>query len=177
MPQSTWNLPGTGIKPVFPALARGFLTTGPPGKSPSFLFSVFMFIHSPAPAAKIYTTCQAPSWLWGNRSEFVHRWFPASLERGEGPHPRGTALSQTLSRLADLMGKQKFLGAEQLRSGKKKKKPERLLGGIINVLLRRKILVCVSRNANTSANKTTQRKQVEPRGFSHKGLKNKREKK
>ena len=55
--------------------------------------------------------------------------------------------------------------------------PERLLGGIINVLLRRKILVCASLHANTSANKTIQRKQVEPWGFSHKGLKNKREKK
>ena len=32
-----WDLPGTGIEPVFPALADGFLTTGPPGKS---LYSV-----------------------------------------------------------------------------------------------------------------------------------------
>ena len=29
----TWNLPGPGIKPMSPALADGFLTTGPPGKS------------------------------------------------------------------------------------------------------------------------------------------------
>ena len=28
-----WNLPGPGIKPVFPALVDGFLTTGQPGKS------------------------------------------------------------------------------------------------------------------------------------------------
>ena len=28
-----WNLPGPGIKPMSPALADGFLTTGPPGKS------------------------------------------------------------------------------------------------------------------------------------------------
>ena len=28
-----WNLPGPGIKPLFPALAGGFPTTGPPGKS------------------------------------------------------------------------------------------------------------------------------------------------
>ena len=28
-----WNLPGTGITPMCPALAGGFLTTGPPGKS------------------------------------------------------------------------------------------------------------------------------------------------
>ena len=29
----TWNLPGPGIKPVSPALAGGFLSTVPPGKS------------------------------------------------------------------------------------------------------------------------------------------------
>ena len=28
-----WSLPGAGIKPLFPALAGGFLITGPPGKS------------------------------------------------------------------------------------------------------------------------------------------------
>ena len=28
-----WELPGPGIEPVLPALAGGFLTTGPPGKS------------------------------------------------------------------------------------------------------------------------------------------------
>ena len=28
-----WHLPGPGIKPVSPALAGGFLTTAPPGKS------------------------------------------------------------------------------------------------------------------------------------------------
>ena len=27
-----WNLPGPGLEPVSPALAGGFLTTGPPGK-------------------------------------------------------------------------------------------------------------------------------------------------
>ena len=29
-----WNLPGPGIKPIYPILAGSFLTTGPPGKSP-----------------------------------------------------------------------------------------------------------------------------------------------
>ena len=28
-----WDLPGSGIEPVFCALADGFLTTAPPGKS------------------------------------------------------------------------------------------------------------------------------------------------
>ena len=33
-----WDLPGPGIKPLSPALADGFLTTGPPEKSSPFLF-------------------------------------------------------------------------------------------------------------------------------------------
>ena len=33
-----WDLPGAGIEPVFPALAGGFLTIGPPVKSSSQLY-------------------------------------------------------------------------------------------------------------------------------------------
>ena len=33
LPHSTWTLPGPGIEPTSLALAGGFLTTGPPGKS------------------------------------------------------------------------------------------------------------------------------------------------
>ena len=36
LPLSTWNLPGPRIKPMDPALAGRFLTTGLPGKSPPF---------------------------------------------------------------------------------------------------------------------------------------------
>ena len=32
-----WDLPGPGLKPVSPALAGGFLTTAPPGRSPEIL--------------------------------------------------------------------------------------------------------------------------------------------
>ena len=32
-----WNPPGPGLKPVSPALASGFLTTAPPGKSQVYL--------------------------------------------------------------------------------------------------------------------------------------------
>ena len=37
-----WELPGPGIEPVFPALAGGFLTTGPPGKPLDFFLSTFI---------------------------------------------------------------------------------------------------------------------------------------
>ena len=42
------DLPGPGIEPVSPALAGGFLTTAPPGKSPGlffFFFLNFLFIY------------------------------------------------------------------------------------------------------------------------------------
>ena len=34
-----WDLPGPGLEPMSPALAGGFLTTAPPGKSPETFFS------------------------------------------------------------------------------------------------------------------------------------------
>ena len=37
--RSMWDLPGPGIKFMSPALAGGFLTTGPPGKSRMYSFS------------------------------------------------------------------------------------------------------------------------------------------
>ena len=35
-----WDLPGPEIEPVSPALAGGFLTTAPPGKSPREILNV-----------------------------------------------------------------------------------------------------------------------------------------
>ena len=35
-----WDLPGAGIEPVPSALAGGFLTTMPPGKSPCILLNI-----------------------------------------------------------------------------------------------------------------------------------------
>ena len=40
---SMWDLPGPGIEPLSPALAGGFLTTAPPGKS---LFKCFKLKYS-----------------------------------------------------------------------------------------------------------------------------------
>ena len=36
--RGTWDLPGSGLEPVSPALAGGFLTTVPSGKSPGKIF-------------------------------------------------------------------------------------------------------------------------------------------
>ena len=36
-----WDLPGPGIKPMFPALVGGFLTTAPPGESGNICFFLF----------------------------------------------------------------------------------------------------------------------------------------
>ena len=51
---STWNLPRPGIKPMSPALASGFLPTGPPGKSSDFIpFMVVYYLHSYGPLQPI----------------------------------------------------------------------------------------------------------------------------
>ena len=39
------DLSRPGVEPVSPALASGFLSTGPPGKSPNFSFEEFTY-HS-----------------------------------------------------------------------------------------------------------------------------------
>ena len=44
-----WNVPGSGMEPVSPALAGGFFTTEPPGKPWLFWFSIFLSI------LKLYT--------------------------------------------------------------------------------------------------------------------------
>ena len=36
-----WDLPGPGLEPVSPALARGFLTTAPPGRGSVLNFYLF----------------------------------------------------------------------------------------------------------------------------------------
>ena len=38
-----WDLPGPGLEPMSPALAGGFLTTEPPGKSPHVYFRLHFF--------------------------------------------------------------------------------------------------------------------------------------
>ena len=43
MLRGMWDLPGPGLEPVSPALAGGFLTTAPPGKSPAIISSNIFF--------------------------------------------------------------------------------------------------------------------------------------
>ena len=42
-----WDLPGPGLEPVSPALAGGFLTTVPPGKSLMQCFNLLSYIKCP----------------------------------------------------------------------------------------------------------------------------------
>ena len=66
-----WNIPGLGIKPVFPALAGGFLTIGPPGKSilhflkRKWLTLVFFFpLYSDLGMEVAVTQLQPCRWAW-----------------------------------------------------------------------------------------------------------------
>ena len=47
--RSLWNLPGPGLEPVSPALAGGFLTTAPPGKSRHAWFFLGTLVCRPWP--------------------------------------------------------------------------------------------------------------------------------
>ena len=40
--EATWDHPGPGIEPASPALAGGFLTTGPPGSPRIILFLTYL---------------------------------------------------------------------------------------------------------------------------------------
>ena len=43
-----WDLLASGVEPASPALAGGFLTTGPPGEPPGLLLNEWVYFISPA---------------------------------------------------------------------------------------------------------------------------------
>ena len=61
---SVWDLPGSGIKPVSRALAGGFLTTAPPGKSLGSKFLLlFYFMYTKFVSVNpILLICLSPLW-------------------------------------------------------------------------------------------------------------------
>ena len=72
-----WDLPGPGIQPVSPALARGFLTTGSPGKSWKEIA-----YEAEALRPEVYyfpllcpRTCFWPSWVNTSSWDLVRREF------------------------------------------------------------------------------------------------------
>ena len=51
-------VPGLGIEPVSPVLAGGFLTSGPQGKSPKYVFvNAASNIPPSAPLSEFYSAC------------------------------------------------------------------------------------------------------------------------
>ena len=54
LPCSMWDLPGSGIEPVSPALAGGFFTTESPGKPWVRLFLVWGLGEQPLPIGQMY---------------------------------------------------------------------------------------------------------------------------
>ena len=57
-----WDLPGPGIKPMSPALAGGFLSTAPPGKSLSTLHLTVVSLQSPL--------------IYNSSSAFLYKYLP-----------------------------------------------------------------------------------------------------
>ena len=70
-----WDLPGTGLEPVSPALSGRFLITAPPGKSfYLFIYSAIIYWEHAAcltylPKVQIYSRCLLLPLIyrWGNR--------------------------------------------------------------------------------------------------------------
>ena len=54
-----WDLPGPGLEPVSPALAGGFLTTAPLGKSKLMIFRKTSLMA--------IWRVDCPGWGWGSR--------------------------------------------------------------------------------------------------------------
>ena len=75
-----WNLPGTGIEPVSPALSGGFLTTGPLGKSSHIIFiSPFVNMGASLVAQLVKNPpAMLETWVWSLG------WNPA--EKGTATH-------------------------------------------------------------------------------------------
>ena len=51
-----WDLPGTGLEPVSPALAGGFLTTEPPGKPLLFIY-LFLAALGLRCCVQVFSSC------------------------------------------------------------------------------------------------------------------------
>ena len=70
-----WDLPRSGIEPMSPALADGFLTIAPPGKSPpciTFAFYLHMQLDSRAIFMEERSMFRYQFWLFGvNRISFA----------------------------------------------------------------------------------------------------------
>ena len=72
-----WDLPRPGLEPVFPALAGGFPTTAPPGKSRTHSFEGISPLCPALPGKAIklfFLLCLQDSvWHWCTEAEFRHQ--------------------------------------------------------------------------------------------------------
>ena len=90
-----WDLPGPGLEPVSPALAGGFLTTAPPGKSPYlvFLFFFYKFIYLfyyLFLAALVLHCCVPPSLVVASRGHSSPQCAGLSLQWSLSPRSTGS---------------------------------------------------------------------------------------
>ena len=63
-----WDLPGPGLEPVSPALAGGFFTTAPPGKSPNLCFYAHHYLSWRRPVTGIW-------WAFLCIYKYIHKIF------------------------------------------------------------------------------------------------------
>ena len=63
-----WDIPGSGIKSVFPALAGRFLTTGSPGKSLMVTFKGLLAVSVGSPVSLLHKASPAAGETTFNRA-------------------------------------------------------------------------------------------------------------
>ena len=90
-----WDLPGSGIEPMSPALAGGFFTTGPPGKPQNvkglnpFNTTVFCMYNGPHyedPKGAIFYNHSDP--LHGDKSHWTGTQLAFSILMGSVYYPK-----------------------------------------------------------------------------------------
>ena len=75
-----WDLPRPGLEPVAPALAGGFLTTAPPGKSLGLSFYSYVTIFGQQMLVEWVNAIQfLPSFLYPNNGTRISKPLEASL--------------------------------------------------------------------------------------------------
>ena len=77
-----WDLPGPGMEPVSPALAGGFLTAGPPGKSQNvtFLKSEVSYLNVVKLLSRVQLFCSPPGYsVLGSSQARIVEWVAISF--------------------------------------------------------------------------------------------------
>ena len=95
-----WDLPGLGIEPMSPALAGGFFTTEPLGKSLKYPNYSWSLDCPREPVSFLLSDCEAAAVLPMGESRWGRARRPGESRWGRARRPRAPGLPQALQGLA-----------------------------------------------------------------------------